>query len=575
MKKTSDYSLRRVGWALFIFSVTINVFLLAPSLYMMQIYDRILPSNSIPTLIYLSIIAVGSLLFLATLDIVRTIFCQRLAIGMDRHFGSRSFSASLASSRATTGDTQPLRDLSIARAFVASRGLSNLIDLPFAPLFMALLAFVHPLLCCVTVIGAALLLLLVFANQMSSRSANAEAQEASIGAALKAQAFARNADTIHGMGMMQNVTAVWGKSFAEAAVMQDRASVSNAIFSGTSRVLRMALQLAILATGAVLVMRHEMTAGMIFASSTLSGRALQPIDQLVAGWKQVVDARKAWTRLKKTLEENGTNSAGKTRLPAPKGRVTAAKVSWYPPGMSENPVLKELSFDVCEGQMIAIIGPSGSGKSTVARLIAGVIRPEKGNMRLDGCDYENWDGEQLGSSIGYLAQDVQLLPGTIAQNISRFDQSATDEEITSAALQAEAHSTILAQGQGYQTVLSGSGASLSGGARQRIGLARAFFRAPKIQVLDEPNSNLDAEGEAALERALTNARSNGTTIFIVTHRPSIVLKCDLVMVLKNGAVESFGPVDSIAQRRRGTPAIFPKGEGRSDALPLNGEGETV
>ncbi|MBX5214018.1 type I secretion system permease/ATPase [Rhizobium sp. NLR10a] len=579
MKKTNMYSLSRAGWGLFVFSVAINVFLLVPSIYMMQIYDRVLPSNSTPTLVYLSILGALSLLFLAALDIVRTIFCQRLAIALDRNLASKTFSASLASSRASAGDSQPLRDLSTARTFIASRGLSNLIDLPFAPLFMVLLAFVHPLLCLVTVIGAAILLLLVLVNQVVSRSASSKAQEASIAASLQAQAFARSADTIHGMGMMRNVTAEWGTNFAEAVVTQDRASISTAVFSGTSRVFRMALQLGILAAGAFLVMRHEMTAGMIFASSTLSGRALQPIDQLVAGWKQVIDARKAWTRLKKTLHEASSDIAVKTKLPAPLGRVSATKVSWSPPGMPESPVVKELSFDVREGQMIAIIGPSGSGKSTVARLIAGIITPQSGEIRADGCDYRNWDNEQLGSLIGYIAQDVQLLPGTIAQNISRFDRSATDDEITAAALKSEAHSTILTQAQGYQTSLFGVGASLSGGARQRIGLARAFFRTPKILVLDEPNSNLDAEGEAALERALINARANGTTIFIVTHRPSIVLKCDLVMVLKNGAMESFGPVESLVQKRKQAAtqikAHASQADSRSDAALLKVEGETV
>lgn len=543
-------SLRRAWVEVGIFSVLINLFLLVPSIYMMQVYDRVLPSASIPTLVYLSLIALGSLIFLATLDAVRAVYCQRVALSLDRHLAEDAFLASITSQRAVTGDIQPLRDLSTARTFVASKGLANVIDLPFAPLFMVLLFFVHPVLCVVTVAGAGLMVLMVVASHYSARSSSGKAQEASVSANLLAQAFARNSDTVQGMGMLGHVAETWGKRFAEAAALQDKASAINAIFSGSSRTLRMALQLAILGTGAVLVLRGEMTAGMIFASSTISGRALQPIDQLVAGWRQVVEARKAWNRLGTSISQVQERRSKRLILPEPQGRLTVKNLSWASrlAGVDGAAIIKGISFELKAGEALAILGPSGAGKSTLARLLAGVLHPSGGFIALDGADYRTWDDQQLGTYLGYLDQDVQLLPGTIAANIARFDASTSDEEITGAAIRAEAHALISGLKQGYQTTIEASGNSLSGGTRQRIGLARAFFGRPKLLVLDEPNSNLDAEGEAALERALLQAKADGTTVIIVTHRPSIALKCDKALVLREGAMESFGPAVDTLQR---------------------------
>lgn len=547
--------LRRAWVDVAIFSTVINVFLLVPSIYMMQVYDRVLPSASISTLVYLSLIAVGSLAFLALMDMVRAIYCQRVAMSLDRDLGGAAFLASINSPRAERGDTEALRDLSTVRTFIASRGLANLTDLPFAPLFIILLFFVHPVLSFVTIGGAVVMVLLVVANQFAARGMNGKAQEVSVSANLLAQSFARHADTVRGMGMIDHVTGVWGKRFAESSLLQDRASIVNSIFSGSSRTLRMALQLAILGTGAVLVMKGEMTAGMIFASSTISGRALQPIDQLVAGWRQVIEARKAWGRLNTAIATVEDLNEPRVRLPEPQGRVSVKDLVWTPPQTVAGaaPVIKRLNFEILPGEVVALLGPSGAGKSTLARLLAGIVRPSAGTVALDGADYRTWDAHQLGGYIGYLAQDVQLLPGSIAQNIARFDPAATDEGITGAALRAEAHALVTVQKQGYQTVVS-AGNALSGGTRQRIGLARAFYGNPKLLILDEPNANLDADGEAALEKALVQAKEAGTTIVIITHRPAIVLRCDKAMVLRDGAVDAFGPASEVLRRLAGNGA---------------------
>ncbi|MBB6488512.1 type I secretion system permease/ATPase [Rhizobium lusitanum] len=538
--------LRRAWIEIAIFTIVVNALLLVPSLYMMQVYDRILPAASITTLIYLSLIATAALALLAVLDIVRSFYCQRVAVSLDRELGEAAFVASMNSPRAESGDTQPLRDLSTVRTFVASKGLANLVDLPFVPFFLVLLLFIHPILSLVTLAGAIGLIILVIINQAVAHKAGLRAQEASVTANLLAQSFVRNADTVRGMGMTDNILHVWGNHFAQAARSQDSAAGSASTFAGISKVIRMALQMAILGTGAVLVMRGEMTGGMIFASSMISGRALQPIDQLVAGWRQVFDARKAWQRLKETLSSDQMGQQRRIELPEPSGQISVRDLVWAPAQtQGAAPVLKRLNFDIAAGEAIAILGPSGAGKSTLARLLAGIGTPTGGSLSLDGADYRTWNTRQFGRNVGYLAQDVQLLPGSIAQNIARFDPSASDDEVTTAAGNAEAHTLILGQRQGYQTVISSSGSSLSGGTKQRIGLARAFFRKPRVLILDEPNANLDAEGEAALEKALLHAKSSGTTVVIVTHRPSIVLKCDRAMIVKDGAIETIGAAADI------------------------------
>ncbi|WP_202358291.1 type I secretion system permease/ATPase [Mesorhizobium sp. 113-3-3] len=539
-----------------VFSLLINILLLVIPLYLLQVYDRVLPSSSVETLVYLSVIAVLALAFLGLLDAIRAVYTQRVAATLDRKLGASTFAVSLGARYA--GGLSPLRDLASVCAFIRSRGVAVLFDLPFAPVFLALLYLIHPVLFWVTVAGAALLLLLVVANQLAIGRNDALSAERSALASQAEQAFARNAETLRAMGMVENAARVWGRHVAAALTLHDRSSSANAIFSGASRALRMMLQLAILGVGAWLVLKGQMTAGMIFASSLVSSRALQPLDQLIGAWRQIADARRAWKRLETALAARPAE-ARKLILPDPAGAISVQDVFFMAPNAQPGtePILKRLNFQIGAGQALAIVGPSGAGKSTLARLLVGAARPTGGAVRIDGADLRTWDENQLGKHVGYLAQEVELFPGSIAQNVARFDPDADDAAIVEAARRAEAHELILAQRDGYQTLIGPSDRMLSGGERQRIGLARAFYGNPRILVLDEPSTHLDGTGEAALEAVLAAAKAAGVTIVVITHRPSIAASCDRVMLLRGGAIEAFGPSSEVLRHSavgKGLPA---------------------
>ncbi|MER8807653.1 type I secretion system permease/ATPase [Mesorhizobium australicum] len=530
-----------------VFSLLINILLLVIPLYLLQVYDRVLPSSSVETLVYLSAIAVLALAFLGLLDAIRAVYTQRVAATVDRKLGASTFAISLGARYA--GGLSPLRDLASVCAFIRSRGVAVLFDLPFAPVFLALLYLIHPVLFWVTVAGAVLLLFLVVANQLAIGRNDALSAERSALASQAEQAFARNAETLRAMGMVQNASLVWGRHVAAALTFHDRSSSANAIFSGVSRALRMVLQLAILGAGAWLVLQGQMTAGMIFASSLVSSRALQPLDQLIGAWRQIADARRAWTRLEKALAMRPAEPR-KLILPDPAGAISVQDVFLIAPNAKPGtePILKRLNFAIGAGQALAIVGPSGAGKSTLARLLVGAAQPTGGSIRIDGADLRTWDEGQLGKHVGYLAQEVELFPGSIAQNVARFDPQADDAAIVEAARRAQVHELILAQRDGYQTMIGPSDRALSGGERQRIGLARAFYGNPRLLVLDEPSSHLDGSGEAALEAVLSAARAAGVTVVVITHRPAIAAACDRVMLLRGGMVEAFGPGDEVLRR---------------------------
>lgn len=532
-----------------LFSTVVNVLALTSPLFLIQVYDRVLPSSSIETLVYLTIIAFLAFAFLGLLDVIRTIYAVRMAAKLDSELGATAFANVVTATGREPGDIQPLRDLATVRGFVASRGTPVLFDLPFSPVFAALLYLLHPLLFLMTTIGAIVILLLVFLNQSMNKKASQFAQERITSANLTAQMFSRNAETVRAMGMTNDVGEVWGRQFAAATAAADRSLVVNAIFGGISRSIRMILQMAILAVGATLVLKGQMTAGMIFASSILSGRALQPLDQLVGIWKQAMDARSAWSRFEKVIEAGNADSR-KVLLPNPAGNIAVRDLLYVSPDAGADPeaILKRLNFTIAAGESVAVVGPSRAGKSTLARLLTGAVAPTAGSIAIDGADLRTWDATQLGSLIGYLAQDVQLLPGTIAANISRFEPDAADEAVVAAARAAHANDLILSQTKGYQTVIGPGSNNLSGGERQRIGLARAFYGSPRLLVLDEPNANLDSEGEAALGRALRDAKARGVTVVIVTHRISIATTCDRILVMKNGRIDDFGPTDEVARR---------------------------
>jgi ATP-binding cassette subfamily C protein len=365
-----------------------------------------------------------------------------------------------------------------------------------------------------------------------------------------AQTFARNAETVRTLGMMRATRAHWGASFGSSVRASDRLIRINASYSSVSRAIRILIQIAMYGIGAYLTLKNEMTAGMIFAASMVSARALQPLDQIVGSWKQILDASVAWRRIRSFMDEDEKKAANRTELPAPAGGIAAEDVIYFLPNGREGapPLIKRVGFAVGAGETLAIIGPSQAGKSTLARLLVGAIEPRSGCVRLGGADIRNWDPEKLGPHIGYLPQEVELFPGTIAQNVARFDAAASSEEIIAAGERARAHRMILAQRDGYDTPIGPMGVRLSGGEKQRVGLARAFYGDPGLIVLDEPNANLDNEGEAALEQAVLDAKGRGATVIVITHRLSIAAKCDRVLVLRDGQVEQIGPASEIFRR---------------------------
>ncbi len=531
---------RQILGALAVFSLIINLLMLTMPLYMLQIYDRVLPSRSTDTLTFLSLIAASALIVLGLLEVVRMIIAARASARMEATLGAKTLITTIARGRASNGDIQPMRDLAAVRSMISSRAIFALLDFPFAPLFIGILYFLHPHLFWITLIGALMLAALAILNQWMGAELNKSAANKAAEALGSAEAYSRNSETLQAMGMVENSTAIWGRSSADALIAQDQAQIRSAIFTGMSRTIRTGLQIAILGYGAFLVLAGEMSAGMIFASSIISGRGLQPIDQVIGGWRQYVSAWAAWKRLQVVL--TGTNDdAERTRMAAADGKVTAEGLVVIAPGSApDNAQLKRVSFILNPGDQLGIVGPSGAGKSTLARVLVGAIQPQGGTVRLDGSELSNWATGDLGKQIGYLSQEVELLPGTVAENVARLNDNADHNSVLDAAQKANVHEMILNLPEGYDTKLGPGGFTLSGGQRQRIALARAFFGNPKFMVLDEPNANLDDEGDLALARALVAAKANGATVILITQRPQILNGVDKVLRLNKGAVEFFG-----------------------------------
>jgi PrtD family type I secretion system ABC transporter len=533
-----------------IISFVISILLLTQPIYMLQVYDRVLPSSSLNTLAFLSVITLAAIIVLGLLEVFRQLYASRLAIRLESELGASAFLAGAHSQNAEIGDTQPLRDLATVRNFISSRILQSLFDLPFVPIFLLLLIFIHPYLFLLTLAGLAIVALVAWANQSGVEDSGKKTSENSMRAMASAQAFTRSAETIRAMGMTRNTVGIWGKAEADALRSIDETTAINAWYGGLSRSIRLLLQIAIMGVGAWLVIDGKMTPGMIFATTMISGRALQPIDQLVAGWRQIFDARLAWDRLQKALSNSEAQMAPKTDLPSPTGELMVENLIYIPPGRkAAEPLIKRLTFRIPAGTSVGLIGPSGAGKSTLARLICGAIDPTQGNIRIDKADIKQWDRDRLGKHIGYLAQDADLLPGTVAQNIARFSPDASDESIVLAAKKAQVHDMILGLPGGYGALLGPGGMALSGGQRQRIGLARAFFGNPKLLVLDEPNSNLDAEGDAALDRALQQAKADRITVVLVTQRKSSADKLDNLMIVRDGQIEDYGPREKVIEKQ--------------------------
>ena len=528
------------------FSLVINLLMLMPALYMLQIYDRVLASRNESTLYLLTLVVVGVFLLDGLLELVRAKVLIRVGVALDLAIGPRVFDASFARHRQGVPGTagQALSDLATIRQFLTGRGLFAFFDAPWTPIFVGVIFLLHPWLGVFALLAVLLLLGLALAAEWATAGLLTQANQLAHGANRYASSHVRNAEVVEAMGMLSGLRVLWAKRQTQMLVLQAQASHRGAAISATTKVVRMGFQSGVLGLGALLVLDNALTPGGMIAASILLGRALSPVDQAIGGWRSMVLARDARRRLG-VLLANFTTDGARTTLPRPKGAVQVNALVLGAPG-GRSPILKRIDLAVPAGSLVAVIGPSASGKSTLARALVGVWPPISGAVRLDGAEVHQWDKDELGPWIGYLPQDVELLEGSVADNIARFGV-ADSGLVVSAAQRAGVHETILRLPQGYQTEVGETGAALSGGQRQRIALARAMYGDPALLVLDEPNSSLDQDGDDALAEALRALKREQRTVFVVTHRPNLLGLADLVLVLADGQVHAFGPRDTVLQ----------------------------
>lgn len=536
-----------------IFSGAINILALTGAIYMLQVYDRVIPSRSIPTLIGLTVILV--LLFAANgiLDVLRSRIMSRIGIRIDEELRGPTFSAiqyvSIRTGRMEES-VQSVRDMDRVRMFFSSNGPAALFDLPWIPVYLALIFALHPLLGLFAIGGASLLIVIAGCTEWLTRSPSLAASASGLHRTSIASSTARNAEIIQAMGLQPQLSDRWNSASDRYLRDQMRASDVAGSLGVVSKSLRLFLQSGILGLGAYLAVRGEVSAGGIIAGSIVMSRALAPIETSIQHWRGFVDARQAIARIRAVIaERQNTNSEVTTKLPKPQRSLAVENLSVSHAGQRE-PAVKGVSFRLEAGEALGIIGPSGSGKSTLAKALVGVLRPhlDIGAVRLDGAALDQWSQYELGRHIGYLPQDVQLFDGTIAENIARMNGAATDESVIDAAKDAGAHNLIVSLPDGYQTKVVDGGQGLSAGQRQRIALARALYGGPFLVVLDEPNSNLDSEGDAALSAAIRVLRDRGAIAVIVAHRPSALLHVDKVMTMAFGQMLAIGPKEETLRK---------------------------
>lgn len=544
------------------FSGAINILTLSGSLYMLQVYDRVLPSRNFATLIGLSVILVAAYLLQGYLDAARSRMLARIGGLFDAELQNPIYTAlaSMPLKGAPSANVmQPLRDLEMVRAFLSGMGPTAFLDMPWIPIFMLALFIFHPLIGIAATLGAALIIATTLIAERQSKTYAREAMERGTQRAALAEATVRNAEAIHALGMRGRFMAEWRRLneayIAETMRMRD----VEAGIGAFAKVLRYILQSAILGIGAALVISDQASAGIMIASSIMMGRALAPIEIVLGTWKQLVAARQSLARLTETLKANALRPAPAVALGRPAQRLSVHNLSVSPPG-SPRPVARNVSFELHAGMGLALLGASGSGKSSLARALVGIWPAVQGGVRLDGAPLDQWHSDALGQHIGYLPQEVALLDGTVARNISRFEKGVNDSRIVEAAQIAGVHELILSMPEGYSTRIGERGILLSGGQRQRIGLARALYGNPFLAVLDEPNANLDAEGEAALTRAIAIMRARRSIVIVISHRPSALSALDTALVLHQGDVLAFGPCEEVFARLAGrSPAEMREG----------------
>ena len=539
-----------------VFSAVINVLMLTGSLFMLEVYDRVLPSRSVPTLVGLAMLALMLYAFQAGLEIVRARVFLRIGDGVERRLAPRAFELAVhLPLRGGTDATAPVRDLDVLRSFLAGQGPAAFFDLPWLPFYLAICFAFHPMIGLTALLGMIVLGLFTVATEQMSRKAVLAAAETGNQRMRLLEACRRGSEAIVAMGMVGRLSARWLEHDCAHGEAQAKAGDTTASFAALGKVFRMTLQSAMLAVGAWLVIHQEASAGIIIASSILSGRALAPLDATIGNWKGFMAARQAWSRLEKlfgALPARGEVFA----LPAPEKTLQVESVTTVPPG-AKRATLTDIRFTAQAGDCVCVIGHSAAGKSTLVRTLVGLWRPQRGAVRLDGATIDQWDGEVLGRHIGHLPQEVELLDGTVAENISRFDPVTDPGKVVAAARAAGVHDLIVALPEGYDTRVGDRGSVLAAGQRQRVALARALYGEPFLVVLDEPNSNLDTEGETALRRAIEVTRERGAVVVVVSHRPSVLEAATHILALNGGQQQSFGPKqDPGARAARRDPPNF-------------------
>ena len=534
-----------VGFA----SALINILYLTSSFFMLQVYDRVIPSRSIPSLIALGGLALGLYLFQGAFEVARSRMLTRIAGVFDEMMSVRVFKTMLKAPIKTRSGAEGiamLRDFDQVRSFLAGSGPPAFFDLPWLPFYMIICFMFHPVVGCIAVVGAIILTILTYLTNRSVQASAKRVHEFATRRGTMAEAAQRNAEVIEAMGMAGDLARDWSEQ-NDGYRLHHRINSDTANgYATISKIFRIALQSGVLAAGAVLVIEGQASGGIIIASSILTSRALAPVEQAIANWRGFVSAQQAWKRLGQMMAIL-PETAAPLALPAPRERLSVENLTSGPPGR-EQVIVGGVSFDIPAGSALGVIGPSGSGKSSLARALTGIWPVYRGAVRLDGAALDQWDDEARGRHVGYLPQDIELFAGTVSQNISRFRANPDPETVIEAARAAGVHDLILRLPNGYGTEIGAGGSILSAGQRQRIGLARALYGNPFMVVLDEPNSNLDADGEGALTEAIAGIRRRGGIAVVVAHRPSALASVDLVMMMTDGRSMAFGPKEDVLAR---------------------------
>jgi PrtD family type I secretion system ABC transporter len=551
-----------------IFSSLVNILMLTGPMFMMQIYDRVLTSGSVPTLIALIIIVMALYTYYGFLEYLRSRLLVRVGRRVEETLRNRVFDVVTTHAlRRTPGiGSQPVNDLATIRQYLSGPGPFAFLDMPWVPVYLGVITMMHWLLGLASAVAALAIFALAVMSERTTREPLTEATKATVKASMMTEEGRRNAEALYALGMLGALRSRWQQIQQQALDYQTVANDAGGGLGAISRVFRLMIQSGILALGAYLAIQHEISSGSMIAASIIMSRALAPVEQAVANWQQFLAFRKARERLSNMLR-SVPPLAKRMALPAPQGRLDIDNLIIQMPGV-EKPLLAGVSFNVLPGEGVGVIGPTGAGKSTLARALVGILQPTRGTVRLDGATLDQRDPDELGRLVGYLPQDVQLFDGTVMQNISRFDPEAEPNKVVEAAKLANVHDLIMRLPDGYNTPLGENGARLSAGQRQRMALARAMYKDPVLFVLDEPNSNLDAEGEAALDHAIRHALGRNAAVVVIAHRPSALAAIGKMVVLSDGRVAALGPRDEVLRKVLMRPAT----QGNVERMPAISHG---